>query len=209
MYESDWDGPEAYDRDDPKHGDYADTVIAKADRDRDEQRIAVSPTVDMALVNKVLAGAWGAESRDHGENHWRAVAGTAVMLAKMTEGADVEVAFLFGLLHDTRRMNEFDDPRHGQRAAMYAEDILGDRLGMERMGVLYAAIRWHDNGGTSDDPTVGVCWDADRLQLPRVGITPDPDLFSTAAGRAAIPAYQYMSDWAPPPQWGWLTQHLT
>ena len=28
-------------------------------------------------------------------------------------------------------------------------------------------------------PTVGTCWDADRLHLPRVSITPDPVLLST------------------------------
>jgi hypothetical protein len=35
----------------------------------------------------------------------------------------------------------------------------------------------------TDDPTVGACWDADRLDLPRVGVTVDPRLLSTAAAR--------------------------
>jgi hypothetical protein len=35
----------------------------------------------------------------------------------------------------------------------------------------------------STDPTVGVCFDADRLDLGRVGIEPDPELMSTEAGR--------------------------
>ncbi len=39
----------------------------------------------------------------------------------------------------------------------------------------------HTFGLCSDDPTVGVCWDADRLHLPRVGTTVDPELISTAA----------------------------
>lgn len=202
---SDWDGPEAYDRDDPKHDDYADTVIGKADRDRDEQRIAGSH-IDMALVNRVLAAAWSAGSRDHGEEHWRAVAQEGVLLAALTPGADAELAFLFGLIHDTRRLTEFDDPDHGTRAAMYAEDALGDLLDAERRSLLYAAIRWHDRGGTSDDPTVGVCWDADRLQLGRVGITPDPAFFSTAAGRRAAAAYVQQVG-APP--WDALIRRLT
>lgn len=33
----------------------------------------------------------------------------------------------------------------------------------------------------SSDLTIGTSWDADRLHLPRVGITPDPALLSTAA----------------------------
>ena len=43
----------------------------------------------------------------------------------------------------------------------------------------------HADGTVSSDPTVGACWDADRLDLPRVGITPRPELFSTEAARNA------------------------
>jgi uncharacterized protein len=39
---------------------------------------------------------------------------------------------------------------------------------------------------TSEVPTIGVCWDADRLDLTRVGIMPDPEFFSTAAGKEAV-----------------------
>jgi uncharacterized protein len=46
------------------------------------------------------------------------------------------------------------------------------------------AIELHTAGQVSADPTVGACWDADRLHLPRCGITPNPDLFSTAPGRS-------------------------
>ena len=35
----------------------------------------------------------------------------------------------------------------------------------------------------ADDATIGTCWDADRLELPRVGIRPDPRYFSTIEGR--------------------------
>lgn len=33
------------------------------------------------------------------------------------------------------------------------------------------------------NPTIGVCWDADRLDLTRVGMTPKPKLLSTQAAR--------------------------
>jgi uncharacterized protein len=35
----------------------------------------------------------------------------------------------------------------------------------------------------SADPTIGVCWDADRLDLPRVGRTIQPRLLNTGAAR--------------------------
>jgi hypothetical protein len=43
----------------------------------------------------------------------------------------------------------------------------------------------HADGLTSADPTVGACWDADRLNLWRVGVAPDRRLLSTAAARSA------------------------
>ncbi len=48
---------------------------------------------------------------------------------------------------------------------------------------LREAVALHNDGGTSVDPAIGACWDADRLCLPRVGIEPEDKLLSTCAGR--------------------------
>jgi uncharacterized protein len=45
--------------------------------------------------------------------------------------------------------------------------------------LLWQAIRSHDKAQLTDDPTVGACWDADRLDLPRVGTKVDPAFLST------------------------------
>ena len=37
----------------------------------------------------------------------------------------------------------------------------------------------------SADPTIGACWDADRLNLWRVGVAPARGMLSTAAARSA------------------------
>jgi uncharacterized protein len=50
--------------------------------------------------------------------------------------------------------------------------------------VLCEACTYHADGQVSDDPTIGVCWDADRLDLPRVGIGIDRKYLSTAAARS-------------------------
>ena len=41
------------------------------------------------------------------------------------------------------------------------------------------ACEHHTHQDHHDDPTVGACWDADRLELGRVGIDPDPSYFNT------------------------------
>ena len=133
------------------------------------------------VVDVVLARSWRRESPWHGEEHWRCVAATGLELARVTAGADGTVAFLFGLLHDTRRENESVDPEHGPRAAAFARELAAEGVlsiapaGLEQLA---RAIELHSNGLVDDDPTIAVCWDADRLHLPRVSIEPDPARFS-------------------------------
>jgi len=124
----------------------------------------------------------------HGPSHWLKVASNAAMLAGQTKGADATVAQLFGLLHDCERMNDDHDPEHGIRAAAYAKMLFTQGklpIDESQLRLLLVACERHDLGEVSDDPTIGVCWDADRLDLPRVGIKPDPKLLSTQAAKNA------------------------
>lgn len=137
----------------------------------------------MHVVESVLSGAWRRSSAVHGEEHWRCVAATGLALADGLRECDRELVLLFGLLHDTRRENEHFDPGHGPRAAGYARELAGGGalvLGGARLDLLCDAIEEHSNGLVSEDATVGSCWDADRLHLPRVSIQPDPARFSTS-----------------------------
>ena len=122
----------------------------------------------------------------HGPNHWLQVEKNAIMLGEHTPGCDIEVARRFALLHDCRRQNEGKDPEHGARAAAFAQE-LHDRgmLGLDprQLATLKYAMTHHNGGQVSDDPTIGVCWDADRLDLPRVGTSPDAALLSTRYAR--------------------------
>ena len=139
-----------------------------------------------SLVDVVLSRAWRRDSDWHGEAHWRCVAATGLTLAATTEEADPALVFCFGLLHDTRRENEAVDPGHGPRAAAFAEQLCDEgvlRIAEARFPSLVTALSLHSDGHVSADHTIGTCWDADRLHLPRVGIRPDPALFSTAAAR--------------------------
>ena len=122
----------------------------------------------------------------HGPKHWLQVEKNTIMLGEHTPGCDLEVARLFALLHDCRRQNEGSDPEHGARAAEFAQE-LSDRgmLGLDaaQLATLKHALIHHNGGQVSDDPTIGVCWDADRLDLPRVGTMPAIDLMSTQYAR--------------------------
>lgn len=122
----------------------------------------------------------------HGPAHWRRVDRNAINLAAHTPAADLTVCRLFALLHDSCRINEETDPKHGHRAAKFAAQLFDSgtlKITAAQLEVLCEACRRHNDGKVSDDPTVGVCWDADRLDLVRVGIAPDRKLLSTKAAK--------------------------
>jgi len=119
-----------------------------------------------------------------GPSHWRQVEKNGLYLVEKT-GANVIVVRLFSIFHDSRRINDYTDPGHGERGAGYARQLrrhLFD-LNDEDFALLEYACTWHADQDHHDDPTIGTCWDADRLDLGRVGITPDPALMSTTFGR--------------------------
>ena len=143
-----------------------------------------------ALVEAVLPRAWRRDSAWHGEAHWRCVSATGLALGSVDDAVDPSLVFSFGLLHDTRRENEAYDPGHGRRAAAFAEELRAEgvlRLEEPRFAALVEALRLHADGQVSEDTTIGTCWDADRLHLPRVSIEPDPRLLSTSAALGAEP----------------------
>jgi uncharacterized protein len=122
----------------------------------------------------------------HGLWHWEKVERNALVLAASTPQCNARVVQLFALLHDSKRQNEDKDPKHGARAADYAKKLYKQNkleISEAELTVLATACRHHTDGETSTDPTVGVCWDADRLDLVRVGKIPDPKYLSTEAGK--------------------------
>ena len=106
----------------------------------------------------------------HGPSHWRRVEHNGLELAEETAGANATVVRLFAVFHDSRRENELTDHEHGLRGGELAQLVRGQLFCLTdaRFALLYYACAWHERGRTSDDPTTGACWDADRLDLPRV-----------------------------------------
>ena len=52
------------------------------------------------------------------------------------------------------------------------------------MNLLVTACEIHNGAPPQTDPTLAVCLDADRLDLGRVGITPDPKYLSTPTAKS-------------------------
>lgn len=128
----------------------------------------------------------------HGANHWARVLNHGKNIGQMRK-ADLLVVELFGLLHDSCRLNDGRDPQHGQRAAEFAHGIHGDfyELKSKQLDTLCYALQHHSDGEVSSNKTIQTCWDADRLDLGRVGIFPSPQFLSKEANIFIDLAYDW------------------
>lgn len=141
----------------------------------------LKPILDAVLAEYALP--WAGT---HGVAHWARVLENGLRLAEET-GADVEVVSLFAVLHDSRRINESYDPGHGQRAAQFAAELRGKvfELADAPFELLTTACAGHTDERTHADITIRTCWDADRLDLGRVSIRPDPKYLGTEPAKRA------------------------
>lgn len=123
-------------------------------------------------------------SQIHGLVHSMHVEAIGLLLAEVT-GADVDVIRWFAYLHDCKRTNDGNDMFHGPNAARYVNEIRDtylSELTNVQILLLQDACMHHTEMHKSGNITVDCCFDADRLDLPRVGIMPDPQKMATDAG---------------------------
>jgi hypothetical protein len=151
--------------------------------DLDRPSEATAPNIPL-IVRAVLDEYVLPWDGHHGVAHWARVLENGLRLAGKT-GAIIDVVQLFAVLHDSRRCNESGDPDHGPRAAEFARALRGGLIDLpdDEFGLLYRACAGHTHERTHPDITIQTCWDADRLDLGRVGITPDPRRLCTKAAR--------------------------
>ncbi len=123
---------------------------------------------------------WGV----HGVTHWARVLENGVRLASLT-GARLQVVRLFAVFHDSKRRNDNHDPNHGLRGAEFAARMRGVLFQMPEgdFELLRFACANHTGGQTAGDVTVQTCWDADRLDLGRIGLTPQGKYLCTKAAK--------------------------
>lgn len=161
-----------------------------------------------AAIDAVLAVSPSRHSVVHGETHWCRVAWTGVRIGQHSPGCDLALVALFGLLHDSMRWHDEADPAHGERAGDLARRLNDSVLGLsaDRIDLLDAACYAHAFGDTSYDATVGTCWDADRLDLWRVGLELDSSLLSTPVAQSMHAREWLAQARRAPPSWATVTE---
>jgi uncharacterized protein len=142
--------------------------------------------IDLQKVKEYAISRFRLDSILHGIEHWNRVYYFGMKLAEADSNVNKRVVALFAYLHDCERKDDFYDENHGKRSAKkllsLSETLLKD-LSDEEFKLLYKAIAHHNSGKITNNPTIGACFDSDRLDLGRCGITLDPDLMSTEKGK--------------------------
>lgn len=145
--------------------------------------------METALILQSILATYALPPRGtHGVTYWARVLENELCIAEAT-GVNIQVVTLFALFHDSRQQNEHTDHGHGLRGAEFAHGLRGSLIHLSdtEFDLLYEACRLHTSGLTEGDATLQACWDADRLDLLRVGIRPAPHKLCTNAARKLLP----------------------
>jgi uncharacterized protein len=162
----------------------------------EELTLSLSPTFSdfdrSGLLKAILAQFRIKQHGAHGPSHWARVRKHGLTVGGAV-GADLLVVELFAFLHDSQRENEYSDPSHGARAAVYAQSLNGTyfSLAPEQLAKLCIATTGHSEGKIHRDPTIQTCWDADRLDLGRVGTKPRAKYLSAEGAKHIESAYAW------------------
>ena len=155
---------------------------------------------DIIEVRKFALNGWKL-GETHGLSHWQRVERNGILLS--TENGSIrkdvylKVVRFFAYLHDKCRLNDWADLEHGVRSADMLSDIRETILKDftdEEFFLLYKACRYHTTKLCTGIPTVDVCFDADRLDLGRVGVEPNPKLMATKQGAYYAANIHYINE---------------
>lgn len=163
-------------------------IFNKIKYSKENIQLPILPESDIWKVREFALNGWEL-GETHGLSHWQRVERNGIILSMengtIRKDINIKVVRYFAYLHDKCRLNDWEDLGHGVRAAdmlpTIRNTILKDFTD-EEVALLEKACRYHTTEQRTGIPTVDVCFDADRLDLGRVGIVPNPKLMATEQG---------------------------
>ena len=163
-------------------------LFRKKTMSKESIQLPTLPESDILEVRDFALNGWKL-GETHGLPHWQRVERNGILLSvengKLREDINIKVVRFFAYLHDKCRLNDLADLEHGVRAAdmlpTIRDTILKDFTD-EEVALLEKACRYHTTEQRTGIPTVDICFDADRLDLGRVGIVLNPKRMATEQG---------------------------
>lgn len=139
----------------------------------------------------------------HGLYHWARVIENGVEIANHNN-ANKNIVIAFGFFHDCQRENDGEDPEHGFRGGEFMEKYRGKiNLTDEEFDKVKIACSGHTNVLHHNDIDISTCWDADRLDLFRVGVYPEPEYLNNEISKdeSFIEQRSELAEYEERPQW--------
>ena len=166
--------------------------------------------INRELIKKLESYCRLKDSKLHGAGHWVRVHRFGKLLSdKCNLRPELEDCVeTFSLTHDLARNLDGFEEDHGGNSALLFNKIRNELfpdLSNNQVEVIKIAIHYHSDGMTSEEAyykglfdhidlfgddlinTIGCCWDADRLDLLRLGRHPRPELMSTEHWEDVLP----------------------
>lgn len=166
-------------------------ALCNGNKPQKQQNDHLLNKLDRQQLIDYVAKDWKLDST-HGLSHWLRVEKNGIMLSTPEVNPYIVTAFAF--LHDSCRVDNGYDVKHGVRALTKIDEIRHTILKNftdEEIERLKTACKYHTTKDRTDDMTVNVCFDADRLDLPRVGIIPDPKKMASPQGASLAEHFRY------------------
>lgn len=158
------------------------------------------------------------DSDIHGERHWSHVNHLGMKLAALMKLNPVQkrCVEVFAWTHDLARRDDGSGNEHAINGAEYFSNELVtlfpdiDELQIE---IITSAIKYHSDGVCSEEAfhmgcfehidihsediikVIGCCWDADRLDLIRLGIAPTGKYMSSDHWEDLVPLAKQLNKW--------------
>lgn len=149
-----------------------------------KERLAIQElaSLDIEAIKQFALKDWEL-GETHGLPHWQRVERNGIILA--TSEVNITVVRVFAYLHDKCRIDNGYDVEHGKRAAIMIDGVrhtLLKELTDNEFELLSKACELHTITLRTGNLTIDTCFDADRLDLERVGIVPYPNKMATVKG---------------------------
>ncbi len=109
----------------------------------------------------------------HGKEHAKRVLDFALKLSALFQDVDKKVIVVSALLHDCGRVNDWDDPEHGKRSAVFAKEfILKHKINIDA-SLVAKCIIGHVLDVSGKEIECKIIADADKLDRLRFRYGPD------------------------------------
>lgn len=156
---------------------------AEQQRKLEQQGMPTIKDPEVEALRQYVKERW-TMGESHGLPHWDNVYRNGQFL--QDDGVNDRVVQRFAYLQDFCKQDDVNDREHGTRVAEWMvsiRDSLLNSLSDEEFLLLQDACRLHTSTENTGNPTIDTCFDADRLDLGRVGITPLPSKMATKKGQ--------------------------